>query len=69
MDEINSEILQQFETKGLIINEAIAVDARLVKSARRPITHQKLKELKENSNTPEGKLNRCARRIKSGLNA
>ena len=37
MDQINSEILRQFEAKGLTINEGIAVDARLVKSASRPL--------------------------------
>jgi len=35
MDQINSEILRQFESQGLTINEGIAVDARLVKSASR----------------------------------
>ena len=29
MDQINSDILRQFEAKGLTINEGIAVDARL----------------------------------------
>jgi len=38
MDQINSEILRQFENQGLTINEGIAVDARLVKSASRPIS-------------------------------
>ena len=33
MDQINSEILRQFENQGLTINEGVAVDARLVKSA------------------------------------
>jgi len=33
MDAINSEILRQFEQQGLCINEGVAVDARLVKSA------------------------------------
>jgi len=36
MDAINSEILRQFESQGLSINEGVAVDARLVKSASRP---------------------------------
>jgi len=36
MDQINSEILRQFENQGLTINEGVAVDARLVKSASRP---------------------------------
>ena len=58
MDEINSEILRQFEAKGLTINEGIAVDARLVKSVSRPVSNKKLKELKEKANTPEGKLDK-----------
>jgi hypothetical protein len=35
MDQINSEIIRQFENQGMIINEGIAIDARLVKSASR----------------------------------
>ena len=58
MDQINSEILRQFESKGLTINEGIAVDARLVKSASRPVSNKKLKELKEKNNSPEGKLDK-----------
>ena len=58
MDQINSEILRQFESKGLTINEGIAVDARLVKSASRPVSNKKLRELKEKSNSPEGKLDK-----------
>jgi len=58
MDQINSEILRQFEAKGLTINEGIAVDARLVKSINRPISNDKIKELREKSKTPEGKLDR-----------
>jgi IS5 family transposase len=56
MDEINSEILRQFEAKGLTINEGIAVDARLVKSTSRPLSNDRLKQLKDKHNTPEGKL-------------
>ena len=58
MDQINSEILRQFEAQGLTINEGIAVDARIVKSASRPVSNDKLKELKDKSNTPEGKLDK-----------
>ena len=58
MDQINSEILRQFEAKGLTINEGIAVDARIVKSASRPVSNDKLKEFKDKSNTPEGKLDK-----------
>ena len=58
MDQINSEILRQFEAKGLTINEGVAVDARLVKSASRPISNDKLNELREKQDTPEGKLDK-----------
>jgi hypothetical protein len=47
MDQINSEILRQFEAKGLTINEGIAVDARLVKSASGPISNKEIDEIKE----------------------
>ena len=33
MNLINSDVLQQFSRKGLVINEGIAVDARLCRSA------------------------------------
>ncbi len=58
MDQINSEILRQFEKQGLTINEGIAVDARLVKSASRPISNDQIKELRDKRNTPEGKLDK-----------
>jgi IS5 family transposase len=58
MDQINSEILRQFEAKGLTINEGIAVDARLVKSASRPVSNDKIKELIEKKDTAEGKLDK-----------
>ncbi len=38
MIKINSEVLKQFDKEGLSINEGIAIDARLVKSANRPIS-------------------------------
>jgi IS5 family transposase len=48
MDQINSEILRQFEKQGLTINEGIAVDARLVKSASSPVSIDQVKKNKEN---------------------
>jgi len=54
----SSEILRQFETKGLTINEGIAVDARLVKSANRPISNKEIDALKKKRDTPEGKLDK-----------
>jgi IS5 family transposase len=50
MDQINSEILRQFEKQGLTINEGIAVDARLVKSASSPVSSDEVKKNKENKN-------------------
>lgn len=52
MDQINSEILSQFENQGLTINEGIAIDARLVKSASRPVSNEKLKESWIKNDTP-----------------
>ena len=42
----NSEILRQFEAKGLSINEGMAVDARLVESASRPLSNDELHPVK-----------------------
>jgi IS5 family transposase len=64
MDQINSEILRQFESQGLTINEGIAVDARLVKSASRPISSNKIKETRDRHNTPEGKLDKNGKPLK-----
>ena len=58
MDQINSEILRQFEAKGLTINEGIAVDARLVKSASRPISNKDIDDLRKKQDTPQGKLDK-----------
>ena len=55
MDELNSEILHQFENQGLTINEGVAIDARLVKSASRPLSNDQLKKIREQRHTPEGK--------------
>jgi IS5 family transposase len=64
MDQINSEILRQFEAQGFTINEGIAVDARLVKSASRPISNDKIKETRDKHNTPEGKLDKNGKPLK-----
>jgi IS5 family transposase len=64
MDQINSEILRQFENQGLTINEGIAVDARLVKSASRPISNDKIRKFKDKRNTPEGNLDKNGKPLK-----
>jgi IS5 family transposase len=55
MDELNSEILHQFENQGLTINEGVAIDARLVKFANRPLSNDQLKKIREQRHTPDGK--------------
>ena len=62
MDQINSEILKQFEHQGLTINEGVAIDARLVKSASHPISNKEIK--KKKINTPEGKLDKNGKPLK-----
>ena len=57
MDQINSEILRQFEKQGLIINEGIAIDARLVKSASSPLSKNQIKQSKKQRQT-SGNLNK-----------
>ena len=64
MDQINSEILRQFENQGLTINEGVAIDARLVKSASRPISNKEIKKQKKKINTPEGKLDKNGKPLK-----
>lgn len=56
MNAINHELLSQFASRGLAINEGIAIDARLVQSASHPLSEDKLKEERKKRQTPEGKL-------------
>jgi len=64
MIQINSEVLKQFDKEGLSINEGIAVDARLVKSASRPISNDDIKAHRDKRNTPDGKLDKNGNPIK-----
>jgi IS5 family transposase len=64
MEQINSEILRQFENQGLTINEGVAIDARLVKSASHPISNKEIKKHKKKINTPEGKLDKNGKPLK-----
>lgn len=47
MSKLNSSLFTQFENHGLSINEGIAVDARRVKSASKPISGEKIAELRD----------------------
>lgn len=64
MIQLNSVVLQEFTKRGLSINEGIAVDARLVKSASRPMSNDDLKGMKEERDTPEGKLDKNGNALK-----
>jgi IS5 family transposase len=64
MRELNSLVLQEFAKRGLSINEGIAVDARLVKSASRPVSEEGLRELKEKKASPEGKVDKHGNALK-----
>jgi transposase, IS5 family len=64
MIELNSVVLQEFAKRGLSINEGIAVDARLVKSANKPLSNDELRQVKEKHNTPEGKLDKNGKPLK-----
>ena len=64
MIELNNTVLDKFARRGLIINEGIAVDARLVKSASKPLPNDKLEQLKDKRNTPEGRLDKSGNPLK-----
>jgi IS5 family transposase len=64
MIELNNVVLQEFAKRGLSINEGIAVDARLVKSASKPLRNNELKKLKDKRDTPEGKLDKNGNPLK-----
>ena len=64
MMEINSAVLQQFARQGLTINEGVAVDARLVKSASHPISNEEIHKQREKMETSEGKLDSHRNTIK-----
>jgi IS5 family transposase len=50
MEQINSEILRQFEAKGLSINKGVVVDANLVESASRPLSNDELEKKRAHQN-------------------
>jgi len=64
MAKINSAVLMQFSSKGLTINEGIAIDARLVQSASHPLSKERLQEEKAKRETPEGKVDKNGKPLK-----
>ena len=63
-DRIIGEILNQFSAQGLTINEGIAIDARIVKSASRPKSNKTLDKIRAKKQTPEGKLDKNGKPLK-----
>jgi IS5 family transposase len=61
---VNNELLNQFAAKGLTINEGIAIDARLVESASRPFSEEKIEQEKKKLETPEGKQDKNGNPLK-----
>ncbi len=57
-DVIVGDILNQFAEKGLSINEGIAVDARIVRSASKPVSNNTLDKVRKERQTPEGILDK-----------
>jgi IS5 family transposase len=64
MNRINSIVLQQFSRKGFVINEEVAVDARLVQSASHPISNEEIKKQRQKRETSEGKLDKNGNLLK-----
>ena len=58
MKAINHELLSQFASRGLAINEGIAIDARLVQSASHPISEDKLREERSKRESSEANLDK-----------
>jgi IS5 family transposase len=64
MIQLNSEVLGEFAKRGLSINEGIAVDARLVKSASHPMSNEELREEREKRQSPEGQVDKNGNLVK-----
>jgi transposase, IS5 family len=68
---IVGDILNQFSDQGLTINEGIAIDARIVKSASRPASNKTLEKRRARRarrETPEGKIDKNGNPIKFSRN-
>jgi len=55
MRKINLELLSQFASQGLIINEGITISTCLVQSSSHPIIKDTLKEEKRETKISRGK--------------
>lgn len=55
LDKVFQELLQQFKSLGFSIESGLAVDARIIRSASRPVSSKKLGELREKRKKTEKK--------------
>jgi len=60
-EAITQKILNQFSSEGIKINEGIAIDARIVRSASKPLSNKKLNKLRAERSTPEGQLDKTGK--------
>jgi IS5 family transposase len=58
METIHHELLIQFQSGGFSIESGMAVDARLVRSASRPLSKEKLRKETKKRVTAEGRLDK-----------
>ncbi len=58
MIKLNSALLAQLHQHGITVNEGVAIDARLVKSASKPVSNDKLTELRDKNAGPDGNLDK-----------
>ena len=64
MERIHRELLGQFSKKGYSIEGGMAIDARLVKSAARPKSTEKIEEERLKRETTEGNLDKKGKPLK-----
>jgi IS5 family transposase len=60
-EAITQTILNQFSKEGIIINEGIAIDARIVRFASKPLSNKRLKAIKKERSVPEGQLDKTGK--------
>lgn len=58
MVQLSSALQAQLHAHGVAINESIAVYARLIRSASRSVSNEKLNELQEKQNRAEGNMDK-----------
>ncbi|MBU1389745.1 MAG: IS5 family transposase [Proteobacteria bacterium] len=63
-DLMVGDILNQFSAQGLTINEGVAIDARIVKSASRPVSNKTLEKIRAKRETPEGQVDKNGNPLK-----